>query len=38
MIAQKVSELKIDESEHKLVIDALNEIKDPNRKYVQTGT
>ena len=32
MIAQKVSELKVDESEHKLVLDALNEVKDPSRK------
>eukprot|EP00116_Pleurobrachia_bachei_P014053 sb/3474315/ len=35
MIAQKVSELKVDESEHKLVLDALNEVKDPSRKCYQ---
>jgi hypothetical protein len=34
MVAQKISELKLEESEHKLVIDALKEVNDPTRKYV----
>ena len=32
MVAQKISELKLEESEHKLVIDALKEVNDPTRK------
>lgn len=36
MIAQKVGELKIEDSEHKLVIDALKEVNDPKRKQVKT--
>ena len=35
MVAQKISELKLEESEHKLVIDALKEVNDPTRKYVE---
>ena len=34
MIAQKMSELKMEESEHQLVIDALKEVNDPKRKYI----
>ncbi|KAL5272624.1 hypothetical protein ACHWQZ_G000734 [Mnemiopsis leidyi] len=35
MVAQKISELKLEESEHKLVIDALKEVNDPTRKCYQ---
>ena len=34
MVAQKMSELKLEESEHKLVIDALKDVNEPTRKYV----
>ena len=32
MVAQKISELKLEESEHKLVVDALREVNDSQRK------
>ncbi|XP_063692370.1 prefoldin subunit 2-like [Bolinopsis microptera] len=35
MVAQKMSELKLEESEHKLVIDALKDVNEPTRKCYQ---
>ena len=35
MFAQKISELKMEESDHKLVIEALKDVNDPKRKCYQ---
>jgi len=35
MMASKISDLKVEESEHKLVVDALNDVKDVGRKCYQ---